>query len=153
MGVEEVRRYFEEKGLNYKVVELKESTATVDLAAKALGVKPALIAKTLSFKLKYDRHILLVAKGDARIDNRKYKDRFKVKANMLKIEEVLEITGHEVGGVCPFGLKKNLDIYLDKSLPEFEYVFPAAGSGNSFIKTSPEELEDITNGTWIDVCK
>jgi len=153
MSVKEVRRYFEEQGLNYKVVELKESTATVDLAAKALGVKPALIAKTLSFKLKDDRYILLVAKGDARIDNRKYKDCFKVKAKMLKPEEVVEITGHEVGGVCPFGLKKNLDIYLDKSLQEFEYVFPAAGSGYSFIKITPAELQNITNATWIDICK
>ncbi|MDD5635627.1 MAG: YbaK/EbsC family protein [Atribacterota bacterium] len=153
MSVEDVRKYFKNEELDYKVVELEESTATVDLAAKALGVKPALIAKTLSFKLKDDRCVLLVTKGDARIDNRKYKDYFRVKAKMLNPEEVFEVTGHEVGGVCPFGLKNPLDIYLDESLLEFEFVFPAAGSGNSFIKITPEELQNITNGTWVAVCK
>ena len=96
---------------------------------------------------------MLVTRGDARIDNRKYKDFFKVKAKMLKPEEVLEITGHSVGGVCPFGLKNFLEIYLDESLKDFEYVFPAAGSGNSFIKITPAELQEITKSIWIDVCK
>ena len=153
MGVEDVRKYFKESQLNYKVTEPEESTATVELAAKALGVKPALIAKTLSFKLKENRYILLVTKGDARIDNRKYKDYFKVKAKMLKPDEVLEVTGHQVGGVCPFALKNPIEIYLDKSLQEFEYVFPAAGSGNSFVKMTPDELQTITDSIWVDVCK
>ena len=118
-----------------------------------LGVKPALIAKTLSFKLKDNRNILLVTRGDARIDNRKYKDCFQVKDKMLKPDEVLEVTGHSVGGVCPFGLKKPLEIYLDISLQKFEAIFPAAGSGNSFIKISPDELQKITHGIWVDVCK
>ena len=153
MSVEDVKNYFTERNLNYKVTELEGSTATVELAAKALGVKPALIAKTLSFKLKDNQSILLVTKGDARIDNRKYKDYFKVKAKMLKPDEVLEATGHSVGGVCPFGLKKPLEIYLDISLQVFEIIFPAAGSGNSFIKITPDELQEITDGAWVDVCK
>jgi Cys-tRNA(Pro) deacylase len=153
MSVEDVKKHFREKGIDYKVTEVKDSTATVELAAKALGVKSALIAKTLSFKLKNDRNILLVTKGDARIDNRKYKDFFKVKAKMLKPDEVLEVTGHSIGGVCPFGLKNSLEIYLDKSLKDFEYVFPAAGSGNSFIKITPDELQKITDSIWVDVCK
>jgi len=153
MSVEDVRKYFKERQLNYEVTEPEESTATVELAAKALGVKPALIAKTLSFKLKDNRYILLVTKGDARIDNRKYKDYFKVKAKMLKPDEVLEVTGHQVGGVCPFALKNPIEIYLDKSLQEFEYIFPAAGSGNSFVKMTPDELQVITDSIWVDVCK
>jgi len=153
MSVEEVKKYFKERRLNYQVTEVKESTATVELAAKALGVKPALIAKTLSFKLKDNRNILLVTKGDARIDNRKYKDFFKVKAKMLKPDEVLEVTGHQVGGVCPFGLKNALEIYLDQSLQEFDTIFPAAGSGHSFVKMTPGELQKITDSTWVDVCK
>jgi len=153
MTVEDVKMFFKEKQIAYEVSELEKSTATVDLAAKALGVEPALIAKTLSFKLKNDKYILLVTKGDARIDNKKYKDYFKVKAKMLKPEEVLEITGHEVGGVCPFGLKNSLEIFLDKSLQEFEYIFPAAGSANSFVKMTPDELQKITCSQWVDVCK
>ena len=153
VSVENVKNYFKENKLDYKVTEVKDSTATVELAAKALKVKPALIAKTLSFKLKENRNILLVTRGDARIDNRKYKDFFKVKAKMLRPEEVLEITGHSVGGVCPFGLKNFLEIYLDESLKDFEYVFPAAGSGNSFIKITPAELQKITKSIWVDVCK
>jgi len=153
MSVFDVKKYFKERKLNYEVTEVKDSTATVELAAKALGVKPALIAKTLSFKLKDNRDILLVTKGDARIDNRKYKDFFKVKAKMLKPDEVLEVTGHQVGGVCPFGLKNSLEIYLDKSLKDFAYIFPAAGSGNSFVKISPGELQKITASIWVDVCK
>ena len=122
MIVEDVKRYLKEKQSNYQVTELNSSTATVELAAKALGVKPALIAKTLSFELKDNQNIVLVTKGDARIDNSKYKDFFKFKAKMLKPDEVLAVTGHQVGGVCPFGLKNYLEIYLDKSLQDFEYL-------------------------------
>jgi len=153
MGLENVKKYFKEKHSDYNVSEVEKSTATVELAAKALGVDPSLIAKTLSFKLKENHYILLVTKGDARIDNRKYKDYFKVKAKMLKPDEVYEITGHQVGGVCPFGLKNPIEIYLDKSLREFEYIFPAAGSANSFIRITPSELQEITDSTWVDVCK
>ncbi|MBN2394901.1 MAG: YbaK/EbsC family protein [Candidatus Atribacteria bacterium] len=153
MSVEDVKRFFQDHHPNFQVMEVSESTATVELAAKALGVKPGLIAKTLSFKLKDDQSILLVTKGDARIDNRKYKDYFKVKAAMLKPDEVFKVTGHLVGGVCPFGLKNYMKIYLDQSLKDFETIFPAAGSGNSFVKMTPDDLQEITNGIWVDVCK
>lgn len=153
MSVESVRKYFVENGYtDLQIIETDQSTATVELAAKAHGVAPALIAKTMAFKLK-DREILIVTSGDARIDNRKYKDYFHEKATMLNHEEVLEITGHPVGGVCPFALKKPMDIYLDVSMKEFEYVYPAAGSANSAVKISPERLQQVTRGTWIDVCK
>ncbi len=153
MSVESVRKFFDEKGYtDLHIIETDLSTATVELAAIAHGVEPALIAKTMSFKLK-DRDILIVTKGDARIDNRKYKDCFHEKATMLNYEEVLEITGHPVGGVCPFGLKNPMDIYLDISMKGFEYVYPAAGSANSAVKITPERLHEITGAAWVDVCK
>ena len=153
MSLESVRKFFLENGyIDLHILESNESTATVELAAKAHGVEPALIAKTMAFGLK-DREILIVTKGDARIDNRKYKDCFHEKATMLNHEEVLEITGHPVGGVCPFGLKNSLDVYLDISMKEFEYVYPAAGSVNSAVKISPARLQEVTKGTWVDVCK
>jgi len=152
MSVESVREFFKDNNLDFKIIELNESTATVELAANAIGVEPALIAKTMVFRLK-DRDVIIVTKGDARIDNRKYKDYFKTKAKMLKQDEVLEVTGHPVGGVCPFGLRNPLDIHLDVSLKSFEYVYPAAGSRNSAIKISPDKLQEVTNGIWIDVCK
>lgn len=153
MSLESVRTFFLENGYtDLKILETEESTATVELAAKAHGVAPELIAKTMAFGLK-DRKILIVTKGDARIDNRKFKDFFHEKATMLNPEEVLEATGHPVGGVCPFGLKNPMDIYLDVSMKEFEYVYPAAGSTNSAVKITPERLQQVTGGTWIDVCK
>lgn len=152
MAVEDVRRFFIERGYKDPVFEMDESSATVELAAKAVGVEPGRIAKTLAFKLK-DRNILIVTKGDARIDNKKFKGRFKAKAKMLSAEEVLEITGHPVGGVCPFGLKEQVDVYLDVSLKEYDTVFPAAGSGNSALEISPEEMKDLTNAEWVDVCQ
>lgn len=152
MALEDVKRFFKENNLDYEIFEMDESTATVDLAAKAHGVEPALIAKTMAVQLK-DRNIVIVTKGDAKIDNRKYKDTFKTKCKMLKLDEVLQITGHPVGGVCPFGLKKSLAVYLDVSLKDFEYVYPAAGAINSSIKIKPAELKMITNGEWVDVCK
>ncbi|CAH2212239.1 YbaK/EbsC family protein [Tepidibacter aestuarii] len=152
MSLENVRDFLTENDLKFEIFEMQESTATVELAAKAHGVAPELIAKTIAVKLK-DRDILIVTKGDAKIDNRKYKDEFKTKCTMLKYDEVLDITGHPVGGVCPFGLKNPLDIYLDISIKDFEYVYPAAGSVNSSIKIKPSELEEITNGIWVDVCK
>ncbi|WP_026894909.1 YbaK/EbsC family protein [Clostridiisalibacter paucivorans] len=152
MGVEKVRSYFKSRGIDFPIYEFDISTATVDLAAQALGVKPALIAKTMAFKLK-DRYIVVVTKGDARIDNRKFKDTFLSKAKMVKADEVLNVTGYPVGGVCPFGLKEDLDIYLDMTLKEFEYVYPAAGTANSAVKITPEELMDVTSGIEVDVCK
>ncbi len=152
IALEDVRKYFKENNLDFEIFLMDESTATVDLAAKAHGVEPTLIAKTIAVQLK-DRNILIVTRGDAKIDNRKYKDTFKAKCKMLKHDEVLEITGHPVGGVCPFGLKTSLEVYLDASLRDFEFVYPAAGSTNSSIKIAPDELKSITHGQWVDVCK
>ena len=152
MSVETVRAYLAENRLDYKIREFDASTETVELAARALGVKPALIAKTLAFKVK-DRGILIVTKGDARIDNRKFKQQFQVKAKMMRPDEIFETTGHSVGGVCPFGLKQEMDIFLDESLKQFEKVYPAAGSKNSCIEITPNELLRITEAKWVDVCK
>jgi Cys-tRNA(Pro) deacylase len=152
MSVERVREYFREHGLEYEIHEFGESTETVELAAQALGVEPELIAKTLALTVR-DRGVLMVTKGDARIDNRKFKDTFGVKAKMMSPEEVLEKTGYPVGGVCPFAIKQDMEIYLDLSLREFEKVYPAAGSKNSCIEITPEELYRITGAQWVDVCK
>lgn len=152
MSTESVRKQFLERGLGDPVFELEESSATVELAAKAIGVEPSLIAKTLSFRVK-DRCILVVTKGDARIDNKKFKHFFGTKAKMLEFDEVENITGHPVGGVCPFGLKGDLDVYIDNSIRDFEYVYPAAGASNAALKISPLELEAITGGQWVDVCQ
>ncbi|HPA14248.1 MAG TPA: YbaK/EbsC family protein [Desulfobacterales bacterium] len=152
MSVERVKAYFEENGLNYEIREMDQGTETVEAASRALGVEPARIAKTLALKIK-SRYILVVTKGDARIDNRKFKLRFQVKARMMTSDEVLETTGHPVGGVCPFGLKKRMDIYLDESLKSFDRVYPAAGSGNSCIEIAPEALCRVTGADWVDVCR
>jgi len=152
MSVERVRTFFEENGLTYEIREFDMSTENVARAAKALGVEPALIAKTLAFKTK-DRGILIVMKGDARIDNRKFKEQFRVKATMMPADEVLETTGHPVGGVCPFGLRKEMDVYVDESVRQFKKVYPAAGSQNSCIEIAPDELSRITGARWVDVCK
>lgn len=152
MSLESVKQQFKTQGLDdLKIIELGTSSATVQLAAEALGVEPARIAKTMVFRLK-NRDILVLSKGDARIDNRKYKDYFKEKAKMLQPEEVYAITGHPVGGVCPFGLKTPLPIYLDKSLQQFDYVFPAGGSPNSAVKITVSRLQEITGGEWADLC-
>lgn len=152
MGVENVRKYFVENGLPYEIREFDVSTETVELAAQALGVEPALIAKTLAFKVK-ERSLLVVAAGDARIDNRKFKQQFLAKGKMLSPEEVMEATGHPVGGVCPFGLVQEIEIYLDEGLKAFEKIYPAAGSKNSCVEMTPDELCQITGGQWVDVCR
>ncbi|MDF2519649.1 MAG: prolyl-tRNA editing protein [Clostridia bacterium] len=152
MSVESVRRFFLDKGMEDPIFEMEESTATVALAAQAIGVQPGEIAKTLSFKLK-ERYILIVTRGDAKIDNRKYKDYFGEKAKMLDAEEVVQVTGHPVGGVCPFGLNNDLDIYLDITLKDFDRVYPAAGSKNSALEITPDKLQQLVNGTWTDVCQ
>lgn len=152
MGCLEVQNFLDRKNLPHKIMYLDESSATVDLAAKAIGVEPAMIAKTLAFKLK-DKNIIIVTCGTARIDNKKYKKAFGTKAKMMSFDETLEVTGHPVGGVCPFALPENIDIYLDKSLKDFSVVYPAAGSGNSAIKIRPEEIKEITHAKWVDVCK
>lgn len=151
MSVDAVKKYFQDKNINADIIEFTESTATVELAAQALGVEPARIAKTMAFRLK-DKDILVVSKGDARVDNQKYRAEFGQKAKMLKPEEVFEVTGHPVGGVCPFGLKNNIEIYLDISLKLFDTVYPAAGSKNSAVSMTPHILSEITGGAWVDVC-
>lgn len=153
MSIEKGRAYFRQFGMEDRVREFDGSSATVELAALALGVEGARIAKTLSFK-KDDSCILILAAGDARIDNHKFKDKFHMKAKMLAPEEVLSIVGHPVGGVCPFGINDGIDVYLDESLKRFETVFPAVGSANSAIELDLDELYKYSNAIeWIDVCK
>ena len=153
MSIEKGRAYFRQLGMEDRVREFDVSSATVELAALALGVEGARIAKTLSFK-KDDSCILILAAGDARIDNHKFKDKFHMKAKMLAPEEVLSIVGHPVGGVCPFGINDGIDVYLDESLKRFETVFPAVGSANSAIELDLDELYKYSNAIeWIDVCK
>lgn len=153
MSIEKGRAFFRQFGMEDRVLEFEASSATVELAALAVGVEGARIAKTLSFK-KDDSCILILAAGDARIDNRKFKDYFHMKAKMPTPDEVLELVGHPVGGVCPFGINDGIDVYLDESLKRFETVFPAVGSGNSAIELSLEELFKYSGAiAWIDVCK
>lgn len=153
MAIEKVRDYFKGFEMEERILEYEASSATVELAAQALNVEGARIAKTLSFK-KEDGCILVVAAGDAKIDNAKFKATFGVKAKMLTPDEVLEQVGHAVGGVCPFGIPDNVVVYLDESLKRFETVFPACGSSNSAIELSCEELYTYAKGReWVDVCK
>lgn len=153
MSIEKVRAYFRPLGLEERIRELEASSATVELAALALGVDGARIAKTLSF-LVGDRCILIVTAGDARIDNHKYKARFGVKAKMPAHDEVPEYTGHAVGGVCPFACKEGVSVYLDESLKRFRTVFPACGSANSAIELTIPELDQYSGcDEWVDVCK
>ena len=153
MAIEKVREYFNRFGIEDRVREFDVSSATVELAAEALHCEPCRIAKTLSFMGK-EGPILIVAAGDAKIDNPKYKAQFGVKAKMLTPEEVIELIGHAVGGVCPFAVNKGVSVYLDESLKRFDTVFPACGSSNSAIELSIPELEKYSCfATWIDVCK
>lgn len=136
-----------------RVLEFNVSSATVELAAQALGVEGARIAKSMSFKLG-DEAILIIAAGDVKIDNRKYKDTFHVKAKMLSFDEVEEYIGHAVGGVCPFAINDGVKVYLDESLKRFETVFPACGSSNSAIELTIPEMEKYSAyESWVDVCK
>lgn len=151
MSYEAVKQYFETHQIPNEIILLNESSATVELAAKALGREPGEIAKSLALKLKNGEIIILVVCGTARIDNRKYKDTFQCKAQMLSFDETLSATGHPVGGVCPFALPDGIQVYLDKSLKKYEEVFPAAGTGNSAVKFTIEELEQITKGKWVDI--
>lgn len=155
MSLERVKSYFAQYGMQARVQELAVSSATVELAAQALHCEPKRIAKSLSFHLKHaGRAVLVVAAGDAKIDNAKFKAYFGEKANMLPADEVHETIGHAVGGVCPFALKEGVEVYLDLSLKRFETVFPACGSSNSAIELSLQELEKYANATaWVDVSK
>lgn len=153
MAIERVKAYFEKHNMADRIQEFEVSSATVELAAAALNCEPQRIAKTLSFKVD-DHAILIVTAGDAKIDNAKYKAQFNTKAKMLAPEEVIESIGHAVGGVCPFGIKDDVMVYLDLSLKRFTTVFPACGSSNSAIELTMEELEKYSSySSWIDVCK
>ena len=155
MSVDKVKSYLKEYGRDKDVLEFDVSSATVELAAKAVGVIPARIAKTLSFILKDGTCILISTAGDAKIDNAKYKALFSSKAKMLTAEEVIEFTGHAIGGVCPFAIEnEKVKVYLDISLKRFETVFPAAGSSNSAIELTPDDFFILSKAKeWIDVCK
>lgn len=153
MAIELVREYLHKAGRDQDIIELEESSATVELAAAALHTQPERIAKSLSFMVN-DNAVIIVCAGDCKIDNHAFKEQFGVKAKMLKPEEVLLHTNHEIGGVCPFAVPDKTAIYLDVSLQRFDYVYPACGSANSAIRLSCEELEALLPPTsWIDVGK
>ena len=153
MSIAAVKEYFKKFGLETQVREFEISSATVELAAQALDVRPERIAKTLSFS-QGESCILVVTAGDARVDNQKFKATFSMKARMLAPDEVLRLTGHAVGGVCPFAIPENIPVYQDESLKRFETVFPACGSSNSAIELTCSELFKFANAVeWVDVCK
>ena len=153
MAIEKVKEYFKQFHRENDILEFEVSSATVELAAKALNCEEALIAKTLSF-LVGEQPILIVTAGNMKIDNSKYKKTFHKKAKMIPFNDVEKIIGHETGGVCPFGINDGIDVYLDDSLKQYEYVYPACGSSNSAIQLNIKELEEYSNyKEWIDVCK
>lgn len=153
MSIEKVRAYFNPLGLEDRILEFELSSATVELAAQAARTEPCRIAKTLSFMVG-GKPILIVAAGDVKIDNSKYKAQFAAKAKMLSPDAVTELIGHSVGGVCPFAVNEGVTVYLDESLKRFETVFPACGSSNSAIGLTIPELEQYSRYTqWVDVCK
>ncbi len=153
MAIDKVKEYFKQYCMDNRVLEFEKSSATVALAAKALGCAEQLIAKTLSFKVN-NEPILIVVAGDAKIDNPKYKAEFGAKAKMLGFDEVENLIGHDVGGVCPFAINDGVKVYLDESLKRFDFVYPACGSANSAIKLDINQLEKYSNYIkWVDVCK
>ena len=154
MSIAAVREYFAQFGMADQVLEFETSSATVELAAQAVGVIPARIAKSLSFKVD-GKAILIIAAGDAKVDNAKFKAHFHTKAKMLTPDEVTDLIGHAIGGVCPFAIKEEVEVYLDESMRRFETVFPAAGSGNSAIQLTCDQLEQYAQNfvAWGDFCK
>ncbi len=153
MSIEKGKEYFARFGMADSVLEFDVSSATVELAAKALGVEGARIAKTLSFMVG-EQPILILMAGDVKADNKKYKEKFHAKAKMMSAEQLDELVGHKIGGVCPFGIKDGVDVYFDESLKRFETVFPAVGSSNSAIELTITELEKYSNcKEWVDVSK
>lgn len=153
MAIEKVKQYFKNFGIDNRIKEFEVSSATVELAALALNCKPERIAKTLSFMVE-NQPILIVVAGDKRVDNAKFKQQFSVKAKMLNFEDVENLIGHAVGGVCPFAVNDGVKVYLDESLKQFETVFPACGSGNSAIELTIAELEKYSNYvSWVDISK
>jgi len=153
MSLEKAKKYLKDKGYEDHIIELEESSATVQLAAEALGVEPGMIAKTMSF-LQGEQPVLILTEGTARVDNRKYKDTFHVKAKMIPFDEVEAVIGHAPGGVCPFGINEGIRVYLDESLKRYDTVYPAAGNDHSAVKLTIPELEAVADAAgWIDVCK
>lgn len=153
MAFGEAKKYLDEKGFGDRVKEFDVSSATVELAALAVGTEPARIAKSLTFMVD-EQPVMILCAGDTRIDNGKFKAFFHKKAKMMTREEVNSLVGHDVGGVCPFGIKEGVDVYLDESLKRFEKVYPACGSANSAVELTPEELEEISGSReWVDVCR
>ncbi|MDR5865348.1 YbaK/EbsC family protein [Halomonas koreensis] len=152
MSLDSVRAFFAERAPDIEILELDTSTATVALAAEAHGVAPGQIAKTLAFRVG-EREVLVVASGEARFDNRKLRDAFAAKARMLDAERVQALTGHPVGGVCPFGLATPLPVYCDVSLRAFDTVLPAAGARHSAVRLAPERLAALVEADWVDVCQ
>ena len=152
MSIEKVRAYFKPLGIEDRIREFDVSSATVELAAVAVGVEGARIAKSLSFKVE-DKPIIIVVAGDAKVDNSRYKAQFHTKAKMLTHEEAHDWIGHDVGGVCPFALPGGVRVCLDTSLQRFDTIYPAAGSASSAVKLTCEELQKSTGGEWVDVCK
>lgn len=153
MAIEAVKAYFSQFDMERRIVEFEVSSATVDLAAQALGVAPQRIAKTISLR-NNEGCLLVVAAGDAKVDNQKFKQKFQMKARMLTPDEALQFTGHAVGGICPFAVPKDVPIYLDASLKRFETVYPACGSANSAIELTLDELSTYAGSDqWVDVCK
>ena len=152
MSLQSVRAWLMENAPDLKLIEVDQSTATVETAARALGVEPGMIAKTLAVRAG-DHLFLLVARGDARLDNRKCKNEFRQRPRMLGAEETLELTGHPVGGVCPFGLKNGVSVYLDVSLKEFGTVYPAGGSLNTSVEVPTERLFELVGDRWVDLCR
>jgi len=153
MGLKEVQEYFAKKGIDNEIILLDADTSTVDLAAKALGKQPGEIAKSLTFLLKDGTPILILCMGTARIDNHKFKETFSCKATMIPREETENLIGHAAGGVCPFGVKEGVKIFLDESLKKYTVVYPAAGTSNSAVAFTIKELEMATDGSWVNVCK
>lgn len=153
MSLEKAKNYLEQVGFIDHLIELEAYTATVAEATAALGVEPGMIAKTMSF-IQGDKPVLILAEGTSRIDNRKYKDTFHTKAKMIPFDDVESLIGHAPGGVCPFGIDPDINVYLDESLKHFDTVYPAAGNDHSAVKLTIPELEQISNSKgWVDVCK
>lgn len=153
MSIEKVRAYFKTLGIEDRIQEFDVSSATVELAAQALGCDEARIAKSITMNVNGEC-VIIVTAGDVKIDNPKYKAEFSTKAKMLTHEQALEMTGHAVGGICPFALNDGCRVYLDESLKRFDYVYPACGSSNSAVKLTPDELEKYSHSIkWVDVCK
>ncbi len=153
MSLEKAKAHLEKYGFENRIKTFDVSSATVELAAQALGCKPAYIAKTLSFKVD-ERVVLVLAAGDTKVDNSKYKVFFGTKAKMLSFDEVEALVGHAVGGVCPFGVNEGVEVYLDESMRRFEKIYPACGTSSSAVELTIEELEQCSGyKAWIDVCK